>query len=541
MNQKESKDASVPNGVVWDAETDVVVVGFGGAGGCAAIEAAEQGASVMVLERFTGGGATAMSGGVLYAGGGTQHQRDAGFEDTPEEMFAYLKKEARGVVSDETLRRFCEGSDADLRWLEAMGVEFEGSYCPFKTSYPTDDYYLYYSGSETVEPYRSLAKPAPRGHRVKGSFLSGASLFKKIRNRVHELGIKVRDQARVNSLVVDDSGAVIGVECQAISDGTFWSSVHALLYRIHCKTIIYVPPIGRIVSRLMVNVERRAAKPLRIRARKGVVLASGGFIMNREMIAQHAPHSLAGLPLGTAGDDGSGIEFGMRVGGATDRMNRVTAWRFYNPPEGFVCGVLVDQQGQRICNEALYGAAVGSKMIEEHGGKAYLILDAATWRSSIRQVFNQTVFFQKMQVFYIFLAGHKRASTLANLARKTGIDAEALQQTMSTYNEMARNGQPDPEGKPNDYLQPLEQSPYYAVNCSLDTPHAFPCPVLTLGGLVVDEVSGMVKREDESLIEGLYAVGRTAVGICSESYVSGLSIADCVFSGRRAAKHAATK
>jgi len=123
----------------WDLEAEVVVVGFGGAGGCAAIEAAEQGASVMVLERFAGGGSTAMSGGVLYAGGGTQHQRDAGFEDTPDEMFAYLKAEARGVVSDETLRRFCEGSDGDLRWLETMGVAFEGSYCPFKTSYPTDD------------------------------------------------------------------------------------------------------------------------------------------------------------------------------------------------------------------------------------------------------------------------------------------------------------------------------------------------------------------------------------------------------------------
>jgi len=156
-------------------------------------------------------------------------------------------------------------------------------------------------------------------------------------------------------------------------------------------------------------------------------------------------------------------------------------------------------------------------------------------------VFKQTVFFQKMQVFYIFLAGHKRAMTLAKLASKTGIDPGALQQTLATYNEIARSGQPDPEGKPNDYLQPLEQSPFYAVDCSLDTPHAFPCPVLTLGGLVVDEDSGTVKRQDKTLIEGLYAVGRTAVGICSESYVSGLSIADCVFSGRRAGKHAATK
>jgi len=525
----------------WDTETDVIVVGFGGAGGCAAIEAAEQGASVVVLERFSGGGATAMSGGIFYAGGGTQHQRDAGFDDTTDAMFAYLKAEARGVVSDETLRRFCEGSDGDLRWLEGMGIEFEGSYCPFKTSYPTDDYYLYYSGSETVDPYRSLSKPAPRGHRVKGAGLSGTSLFRGIRDRAHALGIEVRGQARVDTLVVNEEGEVEGVVCSAIPEGTFWSRIHAMLYRIHCKTIIYTPPIGRWVTRQLLNIEGRAARPQCIRARKGVVLASGGFIMNRAMIEQEAPHSLDGLPLGTAGDDGGGIELGIGAGGATSHLNRVTAWRFYNPPEGFVRGVLVDREGNRICNEALYGAAVGSKMIEEHKGKAYLILDAAMWRSSIRQVFKQTVFFQKLQTFYICLLGHKKAKSLEHLAGKYGIDASGLKLTIENYNEIARSGQGDPEGKPSDYVQSLDQPPFYAVDCSLNTPHAFPCPVLTLGGLVVDEASGLVQREDGSVIEGLYAAGRSAVGICSESYVSGLSIADCVFSGRRAGKHTATK
>jgi 3-oxo-5alpha-steroid 4-dehydrogenase len=68
---------------------------------------------------------------------------------------------------------------------------------------------------------------------------------------------------------------------------------------------------------------------------------------------------------------------------------------------------------------------------------------------------------------------------------------------------------------------------------------AYPAPMLTLGGLVVDESTGAVRRADGSTVEGLYAAGRTAVGICSRSYVSGLSLADCVFSGRRAGRHAA--
>ena len=123
----------------WDAEVDIVVVGFGAAGACAALEAAGHGASVLILDRFHGGGATAASGGVIYAGGGTPYQAAAGYDDTPEEMARYLRLELHGAVSDATLRRFCEGSRADLQWLEEMGVPFDSRLCPYKTSYPTDD------------------------------------------------------------------------------------------------------------------------------------------------------------------------------------------------------------------------------------------------------------------------------------------------------------------------------------------------------------------------------------------------------------------
>lgn len=84
----------------------------------------------------------------------------------------------------------------------------------------------------------------------------------------------------------------------------------------------------------------------------------------------------------------------------------------------------------------------------------------------------------------------------------------------------------------------IEQGPYCAVDMSIDATFA-PLPVLTLGGLKVDETSGEVLRDDGQAIAGLYAAGRTAVGVCSNIYVSGLSAADCVFSGRRAAAHAA--
>src|SRR5437899_1408941 len=117
---------------------DVVVVGFGAAGACATIEAARAGAEVVVLDRFAGGGATALSGGVVYAGGGTSVQRAAGITDTPEAMFEYLRREVDGVVSDETLRRFCDQSPDMIDWLAELGVPFRASLCPYKTSYPSN-------------------------------------------------------------------------------------------------------------------------------------------------------------------------------------------------------------------------------------------------------------------------------------------------------------------------------------------------------------------------------------------------------------------
>src|SRR5690554_5407630 len=94
----------------WEQECDVLVVGWGAAGACAAIEAHDQGADVLVVDRFQGGGASAKSGGVVYAGGGTAQQQRAGFADTPEAMFDYLKHETQGVISDATLKRFCDES-----------------------------------------------------------------------------------------------------------------------------------------------------------------------------------------------------------------------------------------------------------------------------------------------------------------------------------------------------------------------------------------------------------------------------------------------
>jgi 3-oxo-5alpha-steroid 4-dehydrogenase len=114
-----------PDHVEWHDSADVIVVGFGGAGAAAAIEARRRGADVLAFDNFRGGGATAVSGGINYAGQ-TRIQKEAGVDDTVEDMFRYLQAEG-APVKPETLRRFCEESSRNIDWLADMGVPYRGT------------------------------------------------------------------------------------------------------------------------------------------------------------------------------------------------------------------------------------------------------------------------------------------------------------------------------------------------------------------------------------------------------------------------------
>ena len=502
------------------------------------LEAAQNGAVVMALDRYHGGGATAASGAIIYAGCGSPYQQAVGYDDTPEEMYRYLKLEAGEAASDSTLRRFCQESPDNLAWLEEAGVPFEASLCPFKTSYPTDDYYLYFSGNEQVLRYRARAKPAPRGHRAKGPGISGPTLYHALEEAARRHRVRLRCQTQVQRLLLSQHGQVIGVEGRSIPPESGWAALHGRLSKINAKATTYAPGIARHITATLERIMDRRGQPYRVQAYKGVILAAGGFIFDPDRVQEHAPAYLRCLPLGTPGDDGTGIRLGESAGGATARLDRVTAWRFYVPPDVLVQGVLVNRQGERICNEDLYGATLGDQIVA-NGGDAFLVFDYQTYRAGVRGLRGQAALFQWLYMLPMFLIGQKKARSLEALADKIGIPAAGLLATMSAYDAMAERGEPDPLGKVPERFVPQDRPPFYAIDCSLDSANGVLCSAMTLGGLVVDEGTGQVVRADGSTIEGLYAAGRNAVGVCSEAYVSGLSIADCVFSGRPGGRHAA--
>lgn len=529
--------------MTWDLHADVVVVGFGAAGASAAIEAAESGAEVVALDRYAGGGASTISGGVVYAGGGTSIQNAAGVEDSTEQMFAYLSKEVGDAVDQATLRTFCEESPSMIEWLQEHGVPFEASLCPYKTSYPSNRHYLYYSGSEAAGEFRAVATPAARGHRAKGKGTSGKMLFSPLASSAVRSGVRVIPQTRALALIVAD-GRVVGVECRSMRNApTPVRLLHKRIGLLSAKPGIYAPGLRYVLERRLARLEKKYAEVVRIEARRGVVLSAGGFVADRAMMKQHAPKYTGGIALGTAGDDGSGIALGTEIGAATDKLGNVSAWRFIVPPVPFLGSLLVDTTGERMVDESRYGAAIGHAIIEKGGGHGWLLADADLVRDARKQLPSQSMWFQRVQNAGLMRTA-QRGDTIEAVARAAGIDPVGLRATVEKHNAAIESAGTDPFGKHDDFRRPVQTAPFTLLDAGIPAGSTIakmmnPCPMITLGGLVVDEGTGGVKDTEGTVIPGLFAAGRTAVGLCSNSYVSGLSLADCIFSGRRAGTHAA--
>lgn len=526
----------------WDEIADVVVIGFGAAGASAAIEARSKGAKkVLVADRFGGGGASARSAGVVYFGGGTRLQRDSGWEDTPEDMYRYLRLETEDAVSEATLRAYCERSVETFEWLCGFGVPFPSSGEALKTSYPPDDCTLYFSGNELCPPYSEQARPAPRGHRAFGKGLTGHLIFAGLRRGATEAGATLRPHTRAERLVLDDSGNVLGVELAELAPSPEARAAHtAAEMMVSWGASFSARATAAMQRRLAAFEDDRVRRRRLVRAKGGVVLAAGGFVFSPELMKEWAPsYAASSMRLGTAGDDGTGIRLGAAVGGRLDRLERCCAWRFINPPTAWTRGILVGRDGARICNEELYGSKIGEYLAEDFDGKGVLVLDADAMALSRRQLRSETMGgFQIVFGVANDYLNHVKAPTLEKLADKCGIPRERLLRTVAAYNEGVRRGEDD-KGKSPGALHPIERGPFYAINCDIDTVK-FPTPCITLGGLVVDGVTARVVRDDGGEpIGGLYAAGRNAVGVSSHSYVSGLSVSDGIFSGRNAGAHAA--
>ncbi|KAF5509955.1 3-oxo-5-alpha-steroid 4-dehydrogenase [Colletotrichum siamense] len=517
---------------------DVVVVGGGVAGVCASIAAAEKGAKVLLLDDAHGGGASALSGGVVYAGGGTRQQKEAGYgHDSPDNMFAYLKEETGDAVDDKTLRRFCDESVQRNEWLEKHGARFEASLCPYKTSYPTNQHYLYFSGNEKSHPFNKVAEPAPRGHRMVQPGFSGGELWRVLFESALGLGVDFQPATKVQRVLFDGQGKTSGVEIRTMSNTNSLFAKHESLVKKTKKYQLMASQLADKYHRQADKIWQEHAVSETIHSR-AVVLSAGGFAFNHEMRQVYLPEFSTVAPLGTQGDDGSGINIGVEAGGSVSNMNKMSAWRFLYPPTALVEGVVVAQDGKRFAAEDMYGATLSDIMIRDHDAKGFLILDSNQWAKARGQLFKQTNFPLLVQRLHWLYWDYKKASSLEALGSKLGVSAEGLKSTVEGYNRDISSRNEDRMHKASEYCTPLLKPPFYGVDISCRVGGIQAVNGLTLGGLRVDGDTGLVLTGEDKTIPGLYAAGRTAVGVCANGYVSGLSIADGVFSGKRAGEHA---
>lgn len=543
------------NAVEWDDAADLVVVGYGGAGIAAALQAAEEGAEVLALDIYAGGGSTAMNGGIIYAGGGTSVQCEAGVEDTPEEMFKYLQLETKGVIKDETLRRFCDGSPAMIDWLKANGVKFDSTFYAKKTSYPPLGFFLYHPDSSLTSEYAAVAKPAARGHKVYSPPSNQAIGFGKwltepLQASASQRGVRFMASTEVKQLLLAPDGSVAGVKVLQIPPGEHVEEYNRCLVKgAKYQTLLppSLPGAGITLGQAKKywarasEIKARYGVERTIRARHGVLLSTGGFIQNRDMVQHYAPKYQHAMPMGSPGDNGSGLRMGQTVGAATDRLERISSWRMLNPPRAFSAAMLVNGKGARYCNEAMYGAVVGQHMGDEQDGKGLLILDKDLYKEAWRQVMREEMLpFQRYSAMLALIFGAKKSATLDDLAVKHGFDSTVLKDNVAAYNKANAGWEKDAFNKDQKDMHAIARGPFYVLDVSVGSA-MYPLPSMSVGGVKVNEETGEVLNEQGVEIGGLYAAGRTALGLPSHLYVSGLSAADCIFSGRRVGAHVAAK
>jgi 3-oxo-5alpha-steroid 4-dehydrogenase len=455
----------------WSDEADVIVVGLGAAGLAASLEAAERGVDVIALDRSGGGGTSANAGGILYLGGGTATQRDAGLTDTPEEMRAFLADALGRPVDDARLAAYCEGSIEHHDWLVRHGVTFEPVFWDEPGMEPPGTEGLIYSGGEDASPYRQHHRPVARGHVPATPNAAGWFLVERLREALDRTAARVLTDHRAERLVVDGD-RVVGVTVR-------------------------------------VDGEVRA-----VQARRGVVLASGGWAYNEALLAEHTPLLLEiGWRLGTDADDGWALRTTQGLGAAIEGMDAMEVAVPITPPRTVVRGVIVNGQGERFINEDTYFGHLGQSILSEQDGVAWLLFDEP------RYVVNR-----------MGMRAENVCETWEELAEELGLPPARLAETLAAYNEAAARGEDPQCAKAPEWVVPLDEPPFGAIDLRVATILYAGFP---LGGTVTDE-HGRVVRTDGSTVPGLYAAGRAAASLALRRYCSGISLGEGTFFGRRA-------
>ena len=472
----------------WDDEADVVIVGFGTAGSAAAAEAAEAGAQVIVLERTSGweSAAGALSGGLIYMGGGTSVQKACGFDDTPDNMFNFLMAAMGPGIDEARCRVYCDNSVEHFDWLVSCGVPFKPTFWEEPSwEIPLDDG-LMYSGGENAYPFSQMVPPAPRAHvpQIEGKKFGrksgGWMLLNHLTKTALQRGADVRYDTFVERLVVEEDGTVVGV------------------------------------------IARNYGNSQAVRARGGVVLASGSFTYSESLLEYNSPWLMGRPGSAVEAHDGRSIRMAQALGGDVRHMDAFECAIGIDPAL-LARGIIVNGLGQRFINEDTYPGRVAHAILRTQGNDAFLVIDEQTYEESPEP---PRMRFLKLRPTWV-------AGTCAELETEIGLPGGSLETTVQLWNRHAVDGTDPMFHKAEKWVRPIG-SPIGVIDLRGQ------CNGFTLGGLATTPDSEVL-HVDGDPIPGLYAAGRASNGIPAWGYASGTSLGDSTYFGRRAGRHAASK
>lgn len=556
------------SGSGWDKIVDVVVVGSGAGGLTAAVAAADARAEVLVIEKGAEyGGTSAMSGGGIWIPN-SHLAVEAGLEDSEEEAFTYVRGLSAPNVPDETIRAFIRRAPEMLAWIEAnTPVRY--------ASMPYPDYHVENDGGK--QGFRTHLPQTFDGRRLGADILTlrsaspAASLMGIINWRFEEtyaLLYRSRGWWRVLARMVWRYATDLPHRFRSRKDrnltlGT--ALVGGLRVALNERKVplwLNTPLVDLITEDGRVaGVEvRHEGRLTRIAARRGVILAAGGFERNQGLRSRYLPGSDDPTRSGSqTNNTGDSILAAEKAGAALRNMQSTWSAPVFRVPgepsarlstiERALPGcIMVNQAGHRYVNEAASYHIVGREMIAKDTpgagtSQSWVIFDHAyRHRYPMGPVLPLVPDSLQPRAVRKIL---KKADTIEALAAEIDMPAAALKDTVERFNAGARKGEDpdfgrgaaaydrmygDPRVQPNPTLAPVAEGPFYA----------FPIyggDIGTNGGIVTDENARVLDAADRP-IQGLYAVGNNAASVMGESYPgAGATLGPAMTFGYVAGRH----